>query len=212
METPLVSPYDGVVDARPRCRGRPRRGRRRPRRAGSLMDAADFTRIRWRSSTTARGGGRSGSIPETMKIATADAGDSALGGDRPPESAGGGRHAPSRRRAPPEQGEDDPLVFPAEAPGPVAPVSAVRRGSGGVLPCAAAREPARRSCIAPDDRHPDRETLDHAFAEAESTYGDDPPLPLWWGGYLLGAVCAELADSRTATPLPATIAAAMPGA
>ena len=32
---------------------------------------------------------------------------------------------------------------------------------------------------------PDREVLDRAFAEAESTYGDDPPLPPWWGGYLL---------------------------
>jgi pyridoxamine 5'-phosphate oxidase len=32
---------------------------------------------------------------------------------------------------------------------------------------------------------PDREVLDTAFAEAEATYGDDPPLPPWWGGYLL---------------------------
>ena len=32
---------------------------------------------------------------------------------------------------------------------------------------------------------PDRTTLDEAFAEAESAYGDDPPLPPWWGGYLL---------------------------
>jgi pyridoxamine 5'-phosphate oxidase len=32
---------------------------------------------------------------------------------------------------------------------------------------------------------PDRETLEHAFAEAEAAYGDDPPLPPWWGGYLL---------------------------
>jgi pyridoxamine 5'-phosphate oxidase len=32
---------------------------------------------------------------------------------------------------------------------------------------------------------PDRETLERAFAEAEAAYGDDPPLPPWWGGYLL---------------------------
>jgi pyridoxamine 5'-phosphate oxidase len=31
----------------------------------------------------------------------------------------------------------------------------------------------------------DRETLERAFAEAETAYGDDPPLPPWWGGYLL---------------------------
>jgi pyridoxamine 5'-phosphate oxidase len=32
---------------------------------------------------------------------------------------------------------------------------------------------------------PDRETLERAFAEAEAAYGADPPLPPWWGGYLL---------------------------
>ncbi|MGH3022895.1 MAG: pyridoxamine 5'-phosphate oxidase [Gaiellaceae bacterium] len=32
---------------------------------------------------------------------------------------------------------------------------------------------------------PDRETLERAFAEAEAEHGDDPPLPPWWGGYLL---------------------------
>ena len=32
---------------------------------------------------------------------------------------------------------------------------------------------------------PDRETLERAFADAEALYGDDPPLPPWWGGYLL---------------------------
>jgi pyridoxamine 5'-phosphate oxidase len=32
---------------------------------------------------------------------------------------------------------------------------------------------------------PGREALDRAYAEAESAYGDDPPLPPWWGGYLL---------------------------
>jgi pyridoxamine 5'-phosphate oxidase len=32
---------------------------------------------------------------------------------------------------------------------------------------------------------PGREALDRAFAEAEAVHGDDPPLPPWWGGYLL---------------------------
>jgi pyridoxamine 5'-phosphate oxidase len=32
---------------------------------------------------------------------------------------------------------------------------------------------------------PDREALDRAFAAVEAEYGDDPPLPPWWGGYLL---------------------------
>ena len=32
---------------------------------------------------------------------------------------------------------------------------------------------------------PDRETLERSFADAEALYGDDPPLPPWWGGYLL---------------------------
>jgi pyridoxamine 5'-phosphate oxidase len=32
---------------------------------------------------------------------------------------------------------------------------------------------------------PDRRALERAFAEAEAAYGDDPPLPPWWGGYLL---------------------------
>lgn len=31
----------------------------------------------------------------------------------------------------------------------------------------------------------DREALDRAFAEAEAAHGEDPPLPPWWGGYLL---------------------------
>ena len=32
---------------------------------------------------------------------------------------------------------------------------------------------------------PGREALERAFAQAEAAYGDDPPLPPWWGGYLL---------------------------
>jgi pyridoxamine 5'-phosphate oxidase len=38
---------------------------------------------------------------------------------------------------------------------------------------------------------PDREALDRAFAEAEAAHGDDPPLPPWWGGYLLSPTRVE---------------------
>jgi pyridoxamine 5'-phosphate oxidase len=31
----------------------------------------------------------------------------------------------------------------------------------------------------------DRSELERAFAEVEAAFGDDPPLPPWWGGYLL---------------------------
>jgi pyridoxamine 5'-phosphate oxidase len=43
---------------------------------------------------------------------------------------------------------------------------------------------------------PGRETLDAAFAEAEAAYGDDPPLPPWWGGYLLAPTRVEFWQNR----------------
>jgi pyridoxamine 5'-phosphate oxidase len=43
---------------------------------------------------------------------------------------------------------------------------------------------------------PDREVLDRAFAEAKATYGDDPPLPPWWGGYLLAPTRLEFWQNR----------------
>ena len=43
---------------------------------------------------------------------------------------------------------------------------------------------------------PGRETLDQAFAEAEAEYGDDPPLPPWWGGYLLTPTRLEFWQNR----------------
>jgi pyridoxamine 5'-phosphate oxidase len=43
---------------------------------------------------------------------------------------------------------------------------------------------------------PGREALDQAFAEAETTHGDDPPLPPWWGGYLLRPVRVEFWQNR----------------
>jgi pyridoxamine 5'-phosphate oxidase len=41
-----------------------------------------------------------------------------------------------------------------------------------------------------------REELDRAFAEAEAAHGDDPPLPPWWGGYLLRPERLEFWESR----------------
>ena len=43
---------------------------------------------------------------------------------------------------------------------------------------------------------PGRETLDRAFAEVEEAYGDNPPLPPWWGGYLLRPVRVEFWQNR----------------
>jgi pyridoxamine 5'-phosphate oxidase len=43
---------------------------------------------------------------------------------------------------------------------------------------------------------PDRAALDRAYAEAEATYGDDPPLPPWWGGYLLRPTRFEFWQNR----------------
>jgi pyridoxamine 5'-phosphate oxidase len=41
-----------------------------------------------------------------------------------------------------------------------------------------------------------RDELDRAFAEAEQAYGEDPPLPPWWGGYLLTPVRLEFWQNR----------------
>jgi pyridoxamine 5'-phosphate oxidase len=41
-----------------------------------------------------------------------------------------------------------------------------------------------------------REELDRAYAEAEAAYGGNPPLPPWWGGYLLRPERIELWQSR----------------
>jgi pyridoxamine 5'-phosphate oxidase len=43
---------------------------------------------------------------------------------------------------------------------------------------------------------PDRAALDRAFAEAGREHGDDPPLPPWWGGYLLTPGRLEFWESR----------------
>ena len=43
---------------------------------------------------------------------------------------------------------------------------------------------------------PDRAALERAFAEAEAAYGDDPPLPPWWGGYLLRPSRLEFWQNR----------------
>ena len=43
---------------------------------------------------------------------------------------------------------------------------------------------------------PDREALDRAFAAAKAEHGDEPPLPPWWGGYLLAPVRIEFWQNR----------------
>jgi pyridoxamine 5'-phosphate oxidase len=43
---------------------------------------------------------------------------------------------------------------------------------------------------------PGREALDRAFAAAEAEHGDDPPLPPWWGGYLLRPTRVEFWQNR----------------
>jgi len=43
---------------------------------------------------------------------------------------------------------------------------------------------------------PDREALDRAFAAAQAEHGDEPPLPPWWGGYLLTPERLEFWQNR----------------
>jgi pyridoxamine 5'-phosphate oxidase len=43
---------------------------------------------------------------------------------------------------------------------------------------------------------PDRQTLERAYDEAETTYGDDPPRPPFWGGFLLVPETIEFWESR----------------
>lgn len=43
---------------------------------------------------------------------------------------------------------------------------------------------------------PGREVLDRAYAEAQARYGEDPPLPPWWGGYVLHPEALELWQNR----------------
>jgi pyridoxamine 5'-phosphate oxidase len=41
-----------------------------------------------------------------------------------------------------------------------------------------------------------RTDLERAFAEAESQFGNDVPLPDWWGGYVLAPEAIEFWESR----------------
>jgi pyridoxamine 5'-phosphate oxidase len=43
---------------------------------------------------------------------------------------------------------------------------------------------------------PNRAALDEAFRAAADAYGNDPPLPPWWGGYLLTPERVELWQNR----------------
>ena len=41
-----------------------------------------------------------------------------------------------------------------------------------------------------------REALERAYAEAEERFGDNPPLPPWWGGYVLEPDVFEFWENR----------------
>jgi pyridoxamine 5'-phosphate oxidase len=43
---------------------------------------------------------------------------------------------------------------------------------------------------------PDREALERAYLDAASRYGEDPPLPAWWGGYSLSPEVFEFWENR----------------
>ncbi|HSK14699.1 MAG TPA: pyridoxamine 5'-phosphate oxidase [Gaiellaceae bacterium] len=43
---------------------------------------------------------------------------------------------------------------------------------------------------------PDRAALDEAYEAAAAAHGDDPPLPPWWGGYVLSPVRIEFWQNR----------------
>jgi pyridoxamine 5'-phosphate oxidase len=43
---------------------------------------------------------------------------------------------------------------------------------------------------------PDRDTLERAFADAEERHGSDPPIPDWWGGYVLRPMRLEFWQNR----------------
>jgi pyridoxamine 5'-phosphate oxidase len=43
---------------------------------------------------------------------------------------------------------------------------------------------------------PDRETVERAYADAEERFGEDPPLPPWWGGYVLAPEAFEFWENR----------------
>ena len=46
------------------------------------------------------------------------------------------------------------------------------------------------------ERVPDREALERAYADAAAAYGDDPPRPPYWGGYVLVPETLEFWESR----------------
>lgn len=43
---------------------------------------------------------------------------------------------------------------------------------------------------------PNREAVERAYADAEERFGDDPPLPPWWGGYVLAPEVFEFWENR----------------
>jgi pyridoxamine 5'-phosphate oxidase len=41
-----------------------------------------------------------------------------------------------------------------------------------------------------------REALERAYTDAEARFGDDPPVPPWWGGYVLAPSALEFWENR----------------
>ncbi len=199
----------GGREARARGRGRPGLRRRPPGGAGGLMDAADLLPdplaqfARWLDE--ARAGGLD--LPEAMTLATADAQGrpSARSVLLKGVDADGFRfftNTESRKGRELAENPSAALVFywPLEprrqvtVAGTVAPLSREEteayyrtRPLGSRLGAWASRQ----STVVPD-----RDSLDRAFAEAEATHGDDPPLPSWWGGYLLTPTRLEFWQNR----------------
>ena len=149
-----------------------------------------------------------------MTLATADAAGrpsartvAALKARTPTGSASSRTRRAARARAggEPERGARLPLAAAAATAGDGLRRgrAAAPRGGGGVLPY----RPLGSRLGAWASRQTTvivrRDELDHAFAEAEAAYGDDPPLPPWWGGYLLRPERLE-GSSRATTTASAT--------
>jgi pyridoxamine 5'-phosphate oxidase len=173
------------------------------------MEAADFLVDpiaqfhRWREEALASGV----AMPEAMTLATADADGhpsarTVLLKDAGPDGFRFFTNTESRKGRELAENPYGALVFhwPQEprrqvtVAGPVAPLPREEaeayfrsRPLGSRLGAWASRQ----STVVPD-----REALDRAFAEAEAAQGDDPPLPPWWGGYLLTPTRIEFWQNR----------------
>src|SRR5262245_41097502 len=202
-------PVRGGREAGSRGRGRPCLGWDAARGAGGLMEASDLLSdpleqfARWLDD--ARAGGVE--MPEAMTLATADA------QGRPSARTvllkgvdeDGFRfftNTESRKARELVENPNAALVFhwpldprrQVTVAGPVQPLPREEaeayyrtRPLGSRIGAWASRQ---------SEVVPDRATLERALAEAESAYGDDPPLPPWWGGYLLKPLRFEFWQNR----------------